>query len=405
VTKLWIIQFTLEMFLLPVLVPAALAQGVHHYVGQITSNSALIAWGTTAGRGNTIGRESVPLGKAKVLIDGRNLPAEKNWLVVGGLRPDSNYPYEITVDGRSIGKGTVRTYPEKSDKLTFFVMGDWGTGKQPQYHVADFMTREFEKRRSTASPVRFVLTTGDNIYADIPKPIAFHSGEADSDWEAKFFVPYQKLIAEIPFYPSLGNHDGNDTEKRGDLPAYLDNFFFSNNIPARYYTFNYAGLADFFALDSTKSTLEGSPKEAYEKDGEQHRWLQAALAKSNAQWKIPYFHSPPYTAGPYHKPELSKLAHFVELFRQRGVRVVFNGHEHNFQISDSAKTGGITYVITGAGGELRAGDISQKLAKAGMKAFAAEHHFLVVEISGKRMEITPISDTGRALGNYVVTLP
>ena len=383
----------------------AAAQGNHTYVGLITADSALIAWGTTAGRGNTIGRESVPLGKAEVLIDSRTEASGHNWLVVSGLRPDTAFPYEVRIDGRKFGEGTVRTYPEKSDTLTFFVIGDWGTGKPPQYHVAAAMDREFVKRRDTASPVRFVLTTGDNIYADVPKPVPLRSGDADSDWETKFYRPYAKLIAEIPFYPTLGNHDGNDVEKRGDLSAYLDNFFFPGNKPARYYRFNYAGLADFFALDTTKNTLQGPRKEAFLKNGGQHHWLQSALGESKAPWKIPYFHTPPYTAGPLHAPALKKLAHFVELFKQSGVAVVFNGHEHNFQISDSGRTGGITYVISGSGGELRKGDIQQKLAKAGMKAFAAVRQFLVVEINGKRMEITPISEEGKSLGNYVVRLP
>jgi tartrate-resistant acid phosphatase type 5 len=406
VTKLLIKHYISKMFLL--LSASALnaaAQGYHTYVGQITANSALIAWGTTAGRGNTIGRDSSPLGKAEVLIAGRTAAAARNWLVVSGLKPDTAFPYEVKIDGRKIGEGTVRTYPEKSDTLTFYVIGDWGTGKQPQYHVAASMQREFEKRRDTANPVRFVITTGENIYADVPKPIPLRSGDADSDWESKFYLPYSKLISQIPFYPSLGNHDGNDLEKRGDLATYLDNFFFPGNKPARYYSFNFAGLADFFALDTTKNSLQGPRKATYEKNGEQYRWLQSALAESKAPWRIPYFHTAPYNAGPFHKPALSKLSHFVELFQRSGVAVVFNGHEHNFQISDRDKTGGITYVISGAGGELRKGDIYFKLAKAGMKAFAAERHFLLVEIRNKRMEITPISEEGKSLGNYVVSLP
>ncbi len=404
--KLWIRHVTSKMFLVFSLsVLHAATEGYHTYIGQITADSVLIAWGTTAGHDNTIGRDSVPLGKSEILIDGRTETSDHNWHVVSGLKSDASFPYEIRIDGRRIGEGIVHTYPKKSDTLTFFVIGDWGTGKQPQYHVAAAMLLEFEKRRDTPNPVRFVLTTGDNIYADVPKPILLHSGDADSDWETKFYLPYSKLIAEIPFYPSLGNHDGNDLEKRGDLSTYLDNFFFPGNKPASYYMFNYAGLADFFALDTTKNTLKGPRKEAYLKNGEQHRWLQSALGESKSPWKIPYFHTPPYTAGPLHTPALSKLTHFVELFKQNGVMVVFNGHEHNFQISDPGRTGGITYVISGSGGSLRSGDIQRKLAKAGMKASAPERQFLVVEIHGKRMEITPISEEGKSLGNYVVSLP
>ncbi len=406
-TKLWIRHFTIEMFLILFLFSAACraVPPEHVYIGQISASSVLLAWGTTAGHGNTIGRDSTPLGKAEVKIAGRILPATHNWLEVNGLQPDTSYPYEVVVNGRSIGSGTVRTYPAKADSLAFFVIGDFGTGGQPQYRVAAAMDKEFEKRRNSKNPVRFVITTGDNIYADVPKPVASHSGAADADWESKFFRPYSNLLAAIPFYPTLGNHDGNESEKQGDLPAYLDNFYFPGNKPARYYQFQFGGLVDFFALDATKNTLPGTGKLVYAPGGEQHLWLTNALAESKAPWKIPYFHEPPYTAGPFHGPSRNQLSHFVDLFKQHGVAAVFNGHEHNFQISDPSKTGGITYVISGAGGELRSGDISAKLAKAGMKAFAAQHHFLVVEIQGKRMEITPVNGDGKPIGKYEVTLP
>ena len=53
------------LFATLVLCGAASAQTVYTYIGQITSNSVLIAWGTTTGGGeNTIGRNSQPIGEA-----------------------------------------------------------------------------------------------------------------------------------------------------------------------------------------------------------------------------------------------------------------------------------------------------------------------------------------------------
>ena len=104
------------------------AQGFHTYIGQIESHSVLLAWGTTAGAGNIIGRESQSSGKAHVTIGEKSGDTTKNWIVVSDLPADTPLAYELTIDGVKRAQGTVRTYPEKAVKLRFFVLGDWGNG-------------------------------------------------------------------------------------------------------------------------------------------------------------------------------------------------------------------------------------------------------------------------------------
>jgi ABC-type cobalamin transport system ATPase subunit len=83
----------------------------------------------------------------------------------------------------------------------------------------------------------------------------------------------------------------------------------------------------------------------------------------------------------------SMIDQLVPLFRRAGVAVVFSGHEHNFQLS---RWDGITYLVSGAGGMLRE-EAPTQFAEAHTEAWAAEEHFLLVEINGRRMEITPIA--------------
>jgi hypothetical protein len=366
----------------------------HAYVGQIESRSVLLAWGTTSGP-NTIGRDSVPVAPAIIQIAGQSLTASKNWVLVTGLEPDHAYPYQISAGPYRAG-GTVRTFPEHSTHLRFFVIGDYGTGLAPQREIAAAMVSEFERLSALGDPPRFVITTGDNVYADLNFGLAsINSGSSDTDWESKFFAPYAALLAQIPFYPSPGNHDGNASESRGDLPAYLDNFFFPHNQPARWYTFQYAGLAQFWALDSTSNTLSGRPKPAFLPTGEQFLWFRQSIAAAQAKWKIPYFHHPPFNAGPYHGASLTDLQAFCDAFAANGVKAVFSGHEHNFQFSEqSAATGGIRYVVSGAGGELRSGDVRGKMPHAHIAGWAPQHHFLSVEIEGNEMRVQPIGASG-----------
>ncbi len=378
------------------LVTALSAQSVHTYIGQLTSNSVLIAWGTTAGKGgnNTIGRDSASMGQARVKIGDQTLTTDKNWIETGNLKPDAAYWYEVVVNDKKIGDGNFRTYPTRANSLVFFVIGDYGTGNSKQRAIADVMTAEFQKRANSDSPVRFVLTVGDNIYADVNLGyMASRSGADDRDWETKFFQPYGEIVRHIPFHPTLGNHDGNASENRADLGTYLDNFFFPENRPARWYGFSFGGLVDFFALDSTDNTTAGHAVPAFAPEGDQSRWLAKALSEAKAPWKIPYFHHPPFNAGPGHGASYNVLRHWVDLFQKTGVKVVFTGHEHNLQMSeDNDATGHIRYFVAGAGGELRPANVMANMGRAHIAAWAPQRHFLVVEIEGRSMRVTPMSN-------------
>jgi len=369
------------------------AQRFYTYVLDLGADYVELAWGTTAGE-NTIGRSSPSFGDATVEIGGRTLVSRGNQTTVGQLTPDHSYTYKVSIKGRPVGQGEFRTWAAKAQKLTFFAIGDYGTGKGPQYLIARAMWDEFQKRAKTDSPVRFILSLGDNIYGDIAGFLggAGHTGASDRDWAPKFFDPYEQIIARVPFYPSLGNHDGNETERRADLPAILDNFAFPQDKPARYYKFAYADLAEFFALDSTKNSESGAPAPVYLEDSAQFHWMQSEFAKPHRAWVIPYFHHPPFTAGPLHAPSLSEIAHWVKLFSDSGVKAAFSGHEHNFQVSEAnAQTSGICFFVSGAGGELRVGNVQRKMRQANIRAWAPENHFLVVEIEGKTMKVTPLS--------------
>lgn len=382
----------LYLLLVLILPAAATAQKFYTYVGQIEAHSVLLAWGTLGGPGNTIGLESTSYGRAIVKVGGATSQTQQNWAIVNGLNPDTTYFWTVTVNDKQIGSGEVRTYPERSSKLAFFVIGDYGNGTRRQYDVASAMAREFDKHNASDSPVRFVLTVGDNVYADTNFMKAVHSGDLDWHWESKFFRPYERVLGHIPFYPTLGNHDGNASENRGDLAVYLDNFFFPGARPARWYRFSFGGLADFFALDSSENTEQGPAAPAYAENGEQLQWLRKALPAASSLWKIPYFHHPPFNAGPRHSSYLEELRPMVDLFSQQGVRVIFTGHEHNFQFSRrNDATGGILYVVSGAGGELRPGNITRHMERANIEGWMPQTHFLLVEIQDRTMRITPVS--------------
>ena len=383
--------FLLSCALLPA---SSAAQDIHTYVGRLGTDSFLLAWGTTGGEGNTIGRNSASLGPAFVEVAGRRIASPRNWVEIGNLSPDTEYPYRLTIRGAVAAVGTVRTHPVRASRLAFFVLGDYGTGKRPQYRIAEAMERERARRARSDNPVRFVVTTGDNIYEDRLLGIfTSHDGSRDRDWGPKVFEPYDRIRSSIPFYPSPGNHDvpAMQPGPNGEPGPYLDNFFFPTAGLSPYYTFSYGGLADFFAIDTT-AIQEDRALGSIETDSPQFKWLEQSLAASRAPWKIPYFHHAPFNAGPGHEANLAGLRHVVDLFSRSAVHVAFSGHEHNFQISEqNDATGGVLYVVSGAGGELRSGNIRNNMERSHIAGTAAQNHFLLVELEGRTMRITPLS--------------
>jgi hypothetical protein len=101
----------------------------------------------------------------------------------------------------------------------------------------------------------------------------------------------------------------------------------------------------------------------------------------------------------------------VPLLAEGDVRVVFSGHVHNFQITREETEGSLKqtrYLVTGAGGKDERGREGTSgleiLRRERMEATNAVSlpHFLLIEIEGDRMEVTPL--TYGAGGNLPVPL-
>jgi hypothetical protein len=77
-------------------------------------------------------------------------------------------------------------------------------------------------------------------------------------------------------------------------------------------------------------------------------------------------------------------------FENAGVRVVFSGHEHNFQHSE---VNGIAYIVSGAAGRLRV-DRPDSFDKAHTVSWSSTCHFLLVTIDDSKMVVRPIGALG-----------
>lgn len=250
------------------------------------------------------------------------------------------------------------TLPRKEGSVRFAVIGDSGTGDQPQYETA----RVLDEWRADF-PFEVVLMMGDNIYG--------RSGP--DDYRRKFEEPYRALLdAGVKFYAVLGNHD--DPGER-----FYEKFNMKGD---RYYTFKAPqGGVRFFALDSNYM------------DQKQLDWLEKELQGAGSDWKVCFSHHPLYSTGRKHGPDEELRSMLEPLLVKHHVDLVLAGHEHFYERMQPQHD--IHYFISGAAGQLRRGNIEQNPIDAG--GFDQDLHFVLFEIAGDELYFQAVSRAGRTV--------
>jgi hypothetical protein len=260
--------------------------------------------------------------------------------------------------------GPAVALPNKSGSLKFAVLGDFGTGDRTQMELAQQMVTLHGR-----FAFDLVVLVGDNIYGS----------ERPQDFKKKFEDPYKPLLdAGVKFYASLGNHDAREQR-----------FYKLFNMDGKlYYTFNPKPDVRFFVLESTYP------------EPEQIAWVEKELAASTSEWKIAVFHHPLYSSGDRHGSDLRLRDVLEPLFVKHNVSVVLTGHDHFYERVKPQK--GITYFVSGSGGQLRAGNIDRS---SGITAsgFDTDLTFMAAEIVGSEMYFNAISRQGTVVDSGVLT--
>ncbi len=287
---------------------------------------------------------------------------------------------------------TVQTIPnlKKHPKaLHFIVIGDWGrNGELFQKPVANWMgvaARQVE--------AAFVITTGDNFYCCGVKDVN------DPQWQSSFEHIYNDPSLQIPWYPTLGNHD-----YQGNVQAQLDYSQISTRwkMPARYYTFAKKN-ARFIFLDTNpfisnyhKSYLNKTDL-VLQDTAAQWRWLDSLLVHRKEKWTLVTGHHPVHSTGHYgDSPDLvQKLKPRLE---SQQVQIYFAGHDHDLQ--HQQPTGSIVhYLISGGGLEGR----ETKKTPLPMTHFAqSSPGFMVIALRKHQLKVYIINHEGIVIYQTVI---
>jgi len=335
------------------------------YVQNVTSESAVVCWGTRAGESWLNG----PKGKRTVR------GYEHHRRTFADLKPETRYEYDVLGDGSPEGRGHFTTFPEQARPFRFAAFGD--TRSRHDVHA------RLVRRILSEGPV-LVINTGDLV----------SNGLRVSDWET-FFEISGELMRHIPYYPLLGNHEK-------DSPLYFDFFDLPGN--ERRYSFS-VGDAFFLMLDSEGPEYE--TPEFIKKENLEEFWARQNRAYMEAQkhWadEMLYLHRDAgFTFVCFHKPLYSAMGNRLEdarlrrefwgdLFERHGVQVVLNGHDHHYH---HAAHGGTHYIVTGGGGaNLYAADAPQPET---IKTVRTEH-YIRIEVGTDEATLTAIDMDGRTI--------
>lgn len=437
------------------------------YLTDLTTTSVQVNWGATAQSKGSI--HFGPLGNCSAFtatatnsgypmtING--VTEYRNAVTVSGLSPGTAYCYRVYSGGSSPVDllGTLST-PQfttlesatSTTPFSFAVLGDWGDTTNSGVDDGSVNVNQANVlSRIGSSGVRFALSAGDIAYQGGSQTNYGDLNQTGVDISAVYGPRYWATPGmTTPMYAVSGNHGQNSTfllnwpmtaAASGGTYAMVDYPSIDGTTPGSYPTSYYTiatGGARIYMLDaawgnSNTGTADGgacgSHCAIYQVDHDAHwtvssaeyQWLAQDLAAHPGGVKMAVFHFP-LRSDDATEPDDNYLnvnagpSSLESLLHDNGVKLVFNGHAHDYQ-RNTAPAGGVVSYVTGGGGAKAtpvggsgcaatdAYAVGWSYSKAkGSKCGAATvptsdaqvYHFLKVTVNGTSVTVTPIDSTG-----------
>lgn len=247
------------------------------------------------------------------------------------LTPDTKYYYAVgTAEEVLLGKTedyffitapSSKLPSEAVRPLRVLVLGDAGRGNDIAASVRDGYLK-FTGTRHTD----LWLMLGDNAY---------DTGTYE-EYQRGIFDMYPQLLRSSVLWTAIGNHDAGSADSLLQTGPYYELFTMpscgeAGGLPSKtaaYYSFDYGNI-HFICLDSYG--CDRTPQ------GEMLSWLAQDAAESDKDWKIAFWHHPPYTKGSHDSDieiELIEMREYaLPIIEATGVDIVLGGHSHSYERS------------------------------------------------------------------------
>jgi acid phosphatase type 7 len=307
---------------------------------------------------------------------------------VDGLRPGTEYAYALG-DGAPGGWSewkTVRTAPARPDRFGLLYLGDAQCGLESWGRL---LHRAYEHRPDVGA----ILLAGDLI----------DRGNERTNWD-HFFLRAGDVFEHVPLMPAVGNHEYLDQGPR----LYRSIFDLPKNGPPGIdanlvYSFEY-GNAFIAVLDSTLAVSDPALAR------KQAEWLDEALARTSAAWKIVMFHHPVYASHPTRENPSLRDA-WVPVFDQHHVDLVLQGHDHAYlrtypmrahrRVASAAE--GTVYIVSVSGDKYCAQDPRDYTA-VGLTQVST-YQTIDVQLPENRLTYAAWDAQGREVDRFVIEKP
>ena len=292
------------------------------------------------------------------------------------LAPGTEYVYRVGREGAWSEPASFTT-AAAGEHFSFLYMGDVQDGH-------GFWGEMLEHVAAENPDLKFALLGGDLV----------DQGHSVTEWQ-EFFAAAWPVFRKIPLMPAVGNHD--------DSELFRKSFAVPRNGPQGYedtiYSFDY-GNCHITVLNSNYMGMPGIGD--YEKIA---GWLISDLENSGQRWKFLVFHHPPYPVVYDWRADVLQ-EHWVPLFEQCGVDMVFVGHQHVYMRTKPLRDGkvqpdgeGIVYIMGNAGTKYYgAGPGYDYIAKE----VAWVSNYQIVEINGDTLTLITKDDKGQIIDSYTI---
>lgn len=350
---------------------AATATGICVMVEADSTSPVTVEYGATAAYGNSLATSATAA----------TLNATVTYvhtLKLTGLEPDTLYHYRVVADNMTTTDSTFHTLPLPGGDFRFAWMADC---RAPGTNIHDLVSA----RIRDASPL-LSLYGGD--LCDTSQQGLY------SAYINEFFRPNEMaLIAQVPFYNSVGNHEtwGQNTKAFTEAPD-------SASGTQDYFSFDCGDvhvLVLNFYLNGTQNGLGYAPGTP------QYNFASNDLFNCTSPWKIVTCHEPAYVFGGNHTPSASIKALATNIFEKAGVDLMLSGHTHFFE---HILTNKVHYLIIGsAGADLKS--IPALPWPGALLAAASNYNYAVADVTYTSLTMNVYTETGALLDTFNLTKP
>lgn len=279
--------------------------------------------------------------------------------------------------------------PGKVDNITFYALGDQGSGGLHQWAVS----RAMEKLAEKSGKIDFVVLLGDNFY--IKNALSLLSPE----WASKFEQVYSgSYLSVAPFYAVLGNHDPVSPAKDSNIEIeYARKHLGSNRwrMPGQYYSSDFGKVngRPLLRIVFLDTNLKG---EELLKEADYIR-RQFSDATNAPVWKIVAGHHPIRNYGKHYGQDQEKAAILLSAMQDAHVDVYLSGHDHNQQVI--ARDGEPIQIVNGAGG---AKIYKLKKQSPDLRFAREDHGFVGLSMNAEKLNIDMYDTNPTAVASYKI---